>query len=181
MTVMPDRLESPCDAWFVQLVTEHQRMLYLHILALVPKQSDAEEILQETNLLIWRKRSQFVQGTSFKAWAFQVAYLMVLKYRSNFQKQVKLFSDGLIEVLAAESVDRSDQSVARQRALEHCLGKLHATDNAIITMRYRQSLNVTDIAEKLVRPANSVYQSLSRIRKSLATCILRRLSREESV
>ncbi len=45
---------APADE-FVQLFTKWQRRLFLFILAQVPNLVEAEEILQETNLVIWRK------------------------------------------------------------------------------------------------------------------------------
>lgn len=53
---------------FVQLFSRSQRRLFLHILAQVSNPADAEEILQDTNVVIWSKFEQFQQGTNFIAW-----------------------------------------------------------------------------------------------------------------
>ena len=78
---------APLDREFVELFTRHQRRLYLLILAQVPRPADAEEILQETNLVIWRKAAKFQPGTNFFAWAAQIAGYEVLKYRERKHRE----------------------------------------------------------------------------------------------
>jgi RNA polymerase sigma-70 factor (ECF subfamily) len=179
MVAMREESRDICDERFVQLVTQHQRPLYLYILSLVPYRTEAEEILQEANLLIWQKRHEFDLGTNFRAWACQFAYHTVLKFRSRKHRDSKLFSDELVEKLASESAGRSDSSESRQRALERCLAGLHASDQRLVALRYQEGVSVIEVAKKMGRPVNSVYQSLCRIRKALVQCVMRRMTSEE--
>ena len=74
----PSRTEE-----FMRLFTHHQRHVYGYIRGLVPSLVEAEEVLQQTNLLLWEKFDQFQPGTNFRAWACKVAYLTVLKHRDH--------------------------------------------------------------------------------------------------
>ena len=42
---------------------------------------DAEDVLQEANLVLWRKFDQYQEGTNFFAWACQIIRYEVLKYQ----------------------------------------------------------------------------------------------------
>ena len=53
----------------VQQIAACQDQLFAYILTLVPHRDVARDILQETNLVLWRRREEFVPGTSFVAWA----------------------------------------------------------------------------------------------------------------
>ena len=53
---------------FLELYGEHRGHLYGHILALVGQPAFAEEILQDTSLLLWREFDRFEPGTNFRAW-----------------------------------------------------------------------------------------------------------------
>ena len=75
---------------FIKLFTRYQRRVFLFILSQVPSPVDAEEIHQETNVIIWRKFDRFELGTNFLAWACQIANYEVLKYRSR-QRQRPAF------------------------------------------------------------------------------------------
>ena len=68
---------------FMALYSGHQRRLYLYVMTLLPASVDAEDVLQETNLVLWRKFDQYLPGTNFFAWACQITRYEVLKYRER--------------------------------------------------------------------------------------------------
>jgi RNA polymerase sigma-70 factor (ECF subfamily) len=161
---------------FVQEFTRHQRRLYLYILAQVGRPTDAEDILQQTNLVIWRKADQFVPGTSFFAWSSRIATFEVLKHRERRGREKLRFSPEIIEVIAEEAADESEQWEERRKALSICLRKLRPRDRELIERRYAPGENGKSVAEDLGRPVNAVYQSLGRIRRALLECVNRQLA-----
>jgi len=165
---------------FVQLFSRVQRRLYLYILAQVGNATDAEEILQETNLVIWRKCHQFELGTNFFAWACRIAGYEILKYRERRRKDKLLFSDEFLKAVSRDVVENETRLEERRKALEVCLGKLRSQDRELIRHRYGSGKNGKAVAKILGRPANSVYQSLGRIRRALMDCIKRRLTAVEA-
>jgi RNA polymerase sigma-70 factor, ECF subfamily len=164
------------DDEFVQLFTRHQRRLFLYILAQIPNAVEAEEILQETNLVIWKKCDQFQPGTHFFAWSSRIARLEVLKWLERRQRDRSRFRPELVELIAAEALDDPGDHDERRKALATCLGKLSPRDRQLIERRYAPGASGKSLAEQLGRPANSVYQSLGRIRRALLECITRRLA-----
>lgn len=168
---------SPDDE-FMQLFTQNQRRLYLYILSQVPHTVDAEEILQNTNIVIWKKFDTFRQGTNFLAWTCQIANFEVMKHRDRIRRDKLMFSNEFIKTVAREALKNVDELEFRRRALAHCLAKLRAKDRELIQTRYAPGVNGKGIAEMLGRPINSVYQSLGRIRRTLFECINRRLASE---
>ncbi len=92
-------------AEFVKLFTKYQRRIYLYILFKVPHPFDADEILQETNLVIWQKCDQFQMGTNFLAWACQIATYEVLKFRERNRRDRHYFSVEFIERIGEAALD----------------------------------------------------------------------------
>jgi RNA polymerase sigma-70 factor, ECF subfamily len=166
------------DEEFVRLFTRHQRPLFLYLLTRIPNPVEAEEILQETNIVIWRKFSHFCPGSNFLAWATQIAKYEVLKYLERHDRDKLQFSDRFVEHLVEEEVEDATHWEVRRQALMHCLGKLRPKDRELIERRYRPGENGLSLAEFLDRPVNSVYQSLGRIRRTLLECIHRELNAE---
>jgi RNA polymerase sigma-70 factor (ECF subfamily) len=160
---------------FVQLFTHYQRRLFLYILSQIPNPIEAEEVQQETNVVIWSKFAQFRQGTNFLAWVSQIANFEVMKYRSRKKRDRMQFSDEFLETVSREALERSDELEDRQKALVECIEKLRPRDRELIQQRYAPGEKGKHLAEQIGRPANSVYQSLGRIRRSLMECIQRRL------
>ncbi len=163
---------------FVQLFTRSQRAVYLFILAQVGNVHSAEEILQETNLVIWAKLDQFADGSNFLSWARQIAKFEILKHRQRFRRERLTFSEEFVAAVAEEAAQISGEQELRREALHHCLSKLQASDRELIEQRYQPGHSGKDLAVQLGRPANSVYQSLGRIRKLLLDCIHRQLATE---
>lgn len=56
------------------LMTRHQRQIFSYIYTLVPRRHDAEDLLQETSVVICEKFEEFRPGTDFVAWACQIAW-----------------------------------------------------------------------------------------------------------
>ena len=163
---------------FIVLFGAHQRRLFQHILAILPNLQDAEDVLQETNLVLWRKFTQFRRGTSFLAWASRVAYLEVLKFREVSTSRRLLFLDErLLDQLAVEAIEGADYLDAVREALQGCLLKLSTTDRELVTSRYIKGTSGKRLADELGRPRNSIYKSLGRIRQVLLHCIDRTLGR----
>jgi RNA polymerase sigma-70 factor (ECF subfamily) len=88
------------------------------------------------------------------------------------------FSDNFLAQVAEEALVNSDQLEIRRQALADCLGKLRPKDRELIQQRYAPGENGLSIAQVMGRPVNSVYQSLSRIRKTLLECVNRSLAAE---
>ena len=180
-------MQSPSDSGtlpalptdeFVQLFTKSQRTLYLHILSMIPNPIDAEEILQETNMVIWNKFHAFQMGTNFLAWARRIATFEVLRFRERKARDKHRFSDEFVELIAQEIETDDAFREERRTALMKCLDKLRPKDRELIGQRYSPGQSGRGLAESLGRPANSVYQSLGRIRRALLECVQRQVSAE---
>lgn len=165
---------------FVQEFTRTQRRLYLYILAQVGTPTDAEEILQETNLIVWKKADRFTPGTSFFAWSSRIATYEVLKHRERRGREKLRFNPEFIDAIAQEAMEVSEHWEERRRALSVCLGKLRPQDRELMERRYAPGENGKSVAEDLGRPINAVYQSLGRIRRALLECVNRQLAASAS-
>ncbi len=165
---------------FIELFTRAQRKLYLFILAQVASAGDADEILQETNLVVWSKCSQFEENTNFFAWAATIANFEILRFRQRRQRDKLTFSQDFVEGVALDASRQIDQTDDRQLALEACLEQLSAEDLELIHKRYRPGESGRSVAKEIGRPENSVYQSLGRIRRFLQECIRRRMAMSQA-
>tara|TARA_B100000470_G_C19761514_1_gene378601 strand:+ start:690 stop:1265 length:576 start_codon:yes stop_codon:yes gene_type:complete len=160
---------------FIKLFTKYQRRVFLFILSQVPNPVDAEEIHQEANVIIWRKFDRFELGTNFLAWACQIATYEVLKYRERQRRDRHLFSDEFVRQVASDAIEQADELEQRRQHLAVCLSKLRNEDRELIQQRYSAGESGKSVAELIGRPINSVYQSLSRIRRTLLECVNRQV------
>jgi RNA polymerase sigma-70 factor, ECF subfamily len=163
---------------FARLFSRNARRIYAFIMTLVFSHHDAEEVFQNTSVVLWNKFGEFRPGSSFFAWASRVAYYEVLNFMKQRRRSRRL-SDETMEVLAEEAIALSDESSARQEALEDCLSRLTATDRDLLHARYYCQRPPKQIAAMQSRSVDSVYRALSRIHNLLMTCVQRNLAKEE--
>ena len=156
---------------FVELMTEFQGRLFGYILSLVCDPDEANEVLQETNLVLWRKSSEFTPGTSFKAWSFRVASFQVMAYRQRRIRDRLVFDEDLFRELCVEAKEVDDAFEGTQDLLTQCITRLKPYHRELVTKRYSFGASVKTIAAELGRTANSIAQTLFRIRQNLVKCV----------
>lgn len=164
---------------FLRLYSVHQKQLYAFIGTFLRDAADIDEVLQETTIILWKKFGEFRANGNFLSWSFGVARLEVLRYVRSAKKGKFPFTNDLIELLADDRHRQLDHLDRRREALTHCLDKLNLRDRSLVESCYRPGVQVKQVAEKLKRPVNAVYQSLSRIRRWLHECITRSVSLQE--
>lgn len=168
--------ESEKRKRLVALVTQHQRRIFSYLYTLVPRRQDAEDLLQETVVVICEKFDEFTEGTDFVAWACQIAYWRVRYARQKYARSKVIFSQDVLDVVANTATEMSAELDDRHIALSHCLEKLHARDKEFIMTRYEPGGGVEEAARKTGRSITAAYKALSRIRKLLLDCVTEQLT-----
>jgi RNA polymerase sigma-70 factor (ECF subfamily) len=171
---MNDELQSELIS---QLMASHQQRLTGYIRSLVPDRADAEDVLQEVNLFIWRHGDEFEPGSNFAAWVFRIARYHVLDFRKRRVAKIR-FSDAVVQQLAESAAEGTNFGSSRLHALEQCLQKLPEKDQTLVRLRYEPDATTLSVAERSGRSLKGVYNSLNRIRTVLLECIQRTLAKE---
>ena len=157
-----------------QLFVRHQGIVKAFILSLQPGFADADDVLQETFLVITRRAADFREGTNFVAWACSIARLKL------FEARRKAASPGLSEAaLAALCEDAPDDTYfqARLGALRACLGKLAPRAKELVWLRYHGELATQEIASRLVWKEPAVRVALAKARVVLRECVQAQLAK----
>ncbi|BDS07593.1 DNA-directed RNA polymerase sigma-70 factor [Oceaniferula spumae] len=169
---------SDLNIEYLQLVTRHQAAIYGYIRSIAPG-IDTEDVLQETNIILWDKADQFEPSTNFKAFAFRIAHLKTLEcLRQKKREHWLQFDTDLLEAVARFQTNDLDQGPGRQHALRHCLAQLPDDDRELIHARYTKQQTVRSMAKNMNRTEGSLQQLFFRLRNSLKTCIERELLKE---
>jgi RNA polymerase sigma-70 factor (ECF subfamily) len=164
---------------FLRLFSSHSQRIYEFILMMVLRQADAEEIFQETCLILWKKFDSYDPTKDFRAWACKIAYFEVLQLRRT-SRRLQTFSDEALALLADDALAHSDYVGRRQAALEACLEKLKPQDREMVEQRYYHRRTPKEIAGLKARSTYSIYRALSRIHLALLNCVQGRLAQDET-
>lgn len=173
-----DRAES-----FEELLVTHQRRLLLYIKSLVANHHEAEDLLQRTNLILWRKRENFEAGSNFRAWSFAIARLEVCNQLRQLRRDQKVFSDQEEDLSTTEGPHPIDSELVNPealRALRSCLKRLPSHDQELVLMRYATDKTLGDYAKDLNRKPGTLKARLFKIRENLRKSIEDELRRRDN-
>jgi RNA polymerase sigma-70 factor, ECF subfamily len=164
--------------YFMTLYTESERKIYIYIASLLPDLTEADDVFQETSMVLWRKFSEFQPGTSFIAWAYRIALNHVKRYYDKQQRSRLVFDAALLDILKDEARVVSEQLDNNRQAVLDCLQRLRPQDRDLIRRRYEKGATIATIAKVIGRPVEGIYKALQRIHKSLYLCVKRKLAQD---
>jgi RNA polymerase sigma-70 factor (ECF subfamily) len=175
MAIAADERSGGADESFVQLLTAEQFKLKRYIAILLGDPEAASNVLQDTNLVLWRKAAEFKRGTNFSAWARQVAYWEVRAYVRNERRDRHVFSEEVIEQLAEQTADEPFDAEVRV-SLRHCLQGISSSNLQLLQKRYAEGLSISALAEECGKTDSAIKVGLMRLRRALLKCIRQRMS-----
>ncbi|MCO6044189.1 sigma-70 family RNA polymerase sigma factor [Aeoliella sp. ICT_H6.2] len=172
-----DAEPPPSRDVFVQSLTNAQLGLLRYITALVGDPEAANNILQNTNLLLWQKADEFEPGTNFDAWATKIAYWQVKAYCRDRGRDRHVFGDTLVAQLSdrVEQMEDIDWTVG---LLRKCLKKLQSKDRELIALRYDNDFSVQQLSSRLGKSPSAIKGALLRARRALRACVERQMVQE---
>ena len=157
---------------FIQLLMENERRIYAFIRSMLGNSADAEDVLQETSIVLWEKFESFdLADGNFIAWSFKIAFYTSQNFRRKQGRSKLIFSDDVFDAVADKTQQMVDQLDQRQESLSHCIGKLPPRDQGLLRLRYDFNNSIEMTAEKSGRTIAAVYKALSRVRAVLHRCI----------
>lgn len=166
-------MSSP-SADFVANITRSQRHLHAFIQTMIWNPADADDVLQEANLVLWRKADEFDATRPFMPWAMRIAQLQAMAWLKTRARTKQRLDDALLDTIAAEAMAEADELEPRRRALSDCLQRLSPVHRDLVARRYQPDGSVNDLAAERGSTPNAISEQLRRIRVALLTCIERK-------
>lgn len=159
-------------AAFDKLFSDYGKRLYHFAFGYLKSKEDAEGVVQEVFLKIWRNRKQLNPDLSFKAYLFKIAYHQILElfdqlYRRNeYQHQLIEESIGFSD----ETNERLNYQILLEK-VESLIQKLPSRQKEILLKRKKEGIPIKEIARQLnISPKtveNHLTEALKNIKKGL--------------
>lgn len=167
--------DDPPSERFVSLLTQHQTHLLGYIRASLGSRGNAEDVLQQTNLALWRKASQFDAEADFLPWAITFARFEIMAFLRDNGRDRMLFDTDVVEMMTGVAAEQVAPIARRQEALRKCLKQLGNDQRAMLAQKYVQGMRIKDIGLHSDRSEDAVKSLLLRIRRQLSQCVKRSL------
>ena len=171
---------NPRDERFVAAIARSQVPLSAFLRTLMLRSmADVDDVLQETHMVLWRKRAEYDPERPFMPWACRIAYLQALAFqKKQGRHSCHSLSEPLLEDVSLLSAAEAEKSDEKMKLLELCLQKLSESRRRLLRSRYQHQMPLKDLAESQGRTADALSMELYRIRAVLRNCVQQRMETE---
>jgi RNA polymerase sigma-70 factor (ECF subfamily) len=163
---------------FAELFVTYQARVYGYITTLLPNRHDADDVFQQTSLILWKKWEQFDPSRSFVPWACGIAHNEVRNFLRCRGADHVVFNEKLIADLADVRLQSQAILEPRRLALVGCMKKLDFMCRQLLERCYAGRESIQTIAQQFHTTPNALYLRLRRIRRDLHQCIHRAICEE---
>ena len=175
MNENPPASKSASQQDFLRVFLANEREILRYVVAMVPNLGDAQEIVQQTAVVLWEKFDQYDAERPFAPWACRFALNVTRQWMARRQRWKALLDSGLAEELASRREQLRSEFDARLVHLDRCLQKLPEEQRSLVDGYYFRQLDVATVSDQAERTVDAVYKALQRIRRQLRECIERSL------
>ncbi|MFO7674304.1 MAG: sigma-70 family RNA polymerase sigma factor [Lutibacter sp.] len=160
------------DRAFKKLLDLYQERLYWHIRKLVITHENADDVLQNTFLRIYKSLPYFQQKSSLHTWMYRIAYNESLRFLEENKKKYHLSLDDVgrkyLNNLVDDTFFEGDEI---QLKLQRILSELPEKERQIFQMKYYDDLKFREMEEILgIKEGtlkSSYYNTVKHIEKNM--------------
>jgi RNA polymerase sigma-19 factor, ECF subfamily len=158
---------------FNELYREYNKKIYSFSLSFLKNREDAEGVVQEVFLNLWRKRADMKAQNDIGPYLFTITYNTIRKHFRKMSRERKHLDEYGKTVLTND--DSTNTGIEYRNMLElaeAAIGQLPARQRNIYHLNMRDGLTSKEIAEKLGLSArtveNHLYRAKSYLKKALS-------------
>ncbi len=134
---------------------------------------EAEDVLQEAFINIWRNLNAYDSRLKFSSWIYRIVHnqaISAVRKNASFGKDRRTeWNDALLAAIAddtlPEPATEADEVLSR---LGECLHTLPAAYREVLLLRYMEQMSYEEISDVLKMPEGTVATRINRAKKALA-------------
>jgi RNA polymerase sigma-70 factor (ECF subfamily) len=144
------------DKGFLRLMNTYKGPIYWHIRRLVVSHEDAEDILQETFIQVYRYASSFKGESKLFTWIYRIATNECTKHFRKSKNWAKNQETAGKETITDLSETDTEEGEAILFKFQQAIQRLPEKQRIVFTLRYYDELSYEDIGQILNSSVNSL-------------------------
>ena len=166
-------VEKTRNEAFNLLLQKYQQKIYWHIRRLVIDHDDADDLVQESFVKVWKNLANFRNDSQLYTWIYRIATNECITFlnKKKLKNNVSLDDVGneLAESLASSSYFDGDKI---QRKLQEAVLKLPEKQRIIFNMKYFDDMKYDEISEVLGTSVGALKASFHIAVKKIESILL---------
>ena len=173
--VFIDQLKNPLtrEASYRTLISTHKERLYWHIRKIVLNHEDADDVLQNTFIKVFKHIDGFNGDSKLYSWMYRIATNESINFLNKKAKQMHVDLDTLrsqrVENLMSDSFFDGDEI---QLKLQRAIVKLPHKQQLVFNMRYFDELKYEEISDILETSVGALKASYHHARKKIESILV---------
>ncbi len=157
-----EKLRNPAlkDRAFNELLDAYQERLYWHIRKMVITHENADDVLQNTFIRVYKNVQNFQEKSSLHTWMFRIAYNESIRYLEKNNKKGYEISEEFIEekvkILSEDTYFNGDEI---QLKLYKIIEGFSEKQKRVFQMKYFDELSFKEISEIIKVSENTLKSS----------------------
>lgn len=165
--------EKTRNTGFNLLIQKYQQKIYWHIRRLVINHEDADDLVQETFVKVWKNLHNFRSDSQLYTWIYRIAtnesITFLNKKKNKHSIPLDELNTELAESLASSSYFNGDKI---QRKLQEAVLTLPEKQRIIFNMKYFDDMKYEEISEVLGTSVGALKASFHIAVKKIETILL---------
>lgn len=149
--------------------------------AIVGNRTVAEDLFQDLLILVMRKHAEIPDRAALSGWSRRALRFLALKALEKRSRERPAMDAELVELIDATCAESApSRSEGYLEALTQCLERLPERSRRLLAMRYEEEISGQEMAERLHRPLNTIYVTLTRLHRTLEECVRSHVRRADA-
>jgi len=161
---------------FSELVLRYQNKLFAYVYRLVGHKEEAEDVLQEIFIKVYKNLNSFEADRKFSSWIYRISHNEAINFLKKNRKVLVLYyedDDYLLKKLKTDNNFLKDIiTTETSQQLKKVLAKLPPKYQEVIILKYLEEKSYEEIAVILHKPINTVGTLLNRAKSQLKKLLI---------
>ena len=159
------------ESGLVEIIRDYKDGLILYLTSIVGNIQTAEELAEDTFVLLGTKKPRDKGGSSFKTWLYTIGKNLAVDHMRKFSKQREVPLDDMYDVSDRENIENNHIRSEDKRQLLRAMKQLKEEYRQVLYLVYFENFSNTEAAaimgksERQIR--NLLYRSKETLRKIL--------------
>jgi len=163
---------------FLSLYFKNEADVRAFVRNVIQNYHDLAEIMQASTIVAWNKFKELDDPEkNFGKWFCVIARYEIMRFRRDKARDRLILDEPLLEKILAEGISEYDQRKETIEYLNACIEKLPPPSRQLLEIAYDSETAIKDFAKRMNKKADTVYQSLRRIRILVAECMEEKIER----
>jgi RNA polymerase sigma factor (sigma-70 family) len=158
---------------YTQLVKKYQEKIYWHIRRLVVDHDDANDVMQNVFIKVWKGLDQFREDARFYTWLYRIATNESLSFLEKEKKKVSVSFEDISLALSEKLAADKDFDLSKiEWKLQVAIQKLPEKQKLVFSLRYYEEMSYQEMSKVLDTTEGALKASYHHAVKKIEEFIL---------